>query len=300
VAELYDVVADPREEKNLVYLQKRIYEDMSAAAEAIIQKSSRNAYEMDSSKIDEETRERLSALGYVGSFADPAKLKGKKLADPKEKIGVFNELSRAREIGENGSPDEAIRIVQGIIATDPEATAASYDILGASYIAKNDLGRAAENFRKALDLDPQLMNAHYRLAWIAEKQGRLREAEAEYQKEIEITPGHFKALYNLAHVYQMTGELDKERETLEKCLDADPKFPLTYFYLARLYFVRGERTQEAIDLVKKGIDLKPDKAALPVGYFLLADLYNRVGDSARSRECAEKGRALAAALKNEK
>jgi arylsulfatase A-like enzyme/predicted Zn-dependent protease len=401
VPELYDIAADPHEEKNLVYLQKKVYEDLNAEAEAFIQKSSRNAYEMDTSRVDQETREKLSALGYVGSFTDPAKLKGKTLANPKEKIAVFNELSRAREIGMNGKPDEAIKIIQGIIATDPDITdayfsigsiyiqeqkygeaidyfkqvldrkpdetfaalnitrsyermgkleeaehfaldylqkgfeepqlyfmlgnmnflqkkydlaipyyekclslntesAGSCDTLAAIYIVKGDLARAEEYLRKALELNPRLPNVHYRIAWIAEKQGRLQEAEAEYVNELQISPQHFKALYNLARVYQTTGNIEKELETLKRCLEADPKFPLTYFYLARLYLVRGERTQEAIDFVKKGLDLKPDPSELPLGYFLLADLYKRVGDNVRSRECAEKGQALAAALKTGK
>jgi arylsulfatase A-like enzyme/uncharacterized protein HemY len=401
VPELYDIAADPGEENNLVYLQKKVYEDLNAEAESFIQKSSRNAYEMDASRVDQETREKLSALGYVGSFTDPAKLKGKTLANPKEKIAVFNELSRAREIGMNGTPDEAIKIIQGIITTDPDITdayfsigsiyvqeqkyreaidyfkqvldrkpdesfaalnitrsyermgkldeaerfaldylqkgfeepqlyfmlgnmnflqkkydkaipyfekcvsldtesAGSCDVLAAIYIVRGDLARAGEYLRKALELNPRLSNVHYRIAWIAEKQGRTVEAEAEYLKELEITPRHFKALYNLARVYQMTGNSEKEQETLKRCLEADPKFALTYFYLARLYLRRGERYQEAIDLVKKGLELKPDKAELPLGYFLLADLYNRVGDNARSQECAEKGQALAAALKNSK
>jgi arylsulfatase A-like enzyme/Tfp pilus assembly protein PilF len=298
--ELYDVAADPREEENFISLRQDVYHDMKAAAEAFINKASRNAYEKDVSKIDAGTRERLSALGYVGSFADPAKLRGKALADPKDKVVVYNKLARARELETSGRPDEAIRIVQAIIATDPEPTAASYDILGASYIAKNDLTRAEENLRKALDFDPQLMNAHYRIGWMAEKRGRVGEAEAEYLKELEVTPGHFKALYNLARVYHATGRSEKEMETLQRCLDADPRFPLTYIFLARLYLTRGERYPEAVDLVKKGLDLKPDPAMLPPAYALLAELYGRLGDGTRARDCARQAQALADALKKTK
>ena len=53
-----------------------------------------------------------------------------------------------------------------------------------------------------------------------------------------------------------------------------------------------EKFREAIDLVKKGIELKPEKKDLPLGYFLLADLYNRIGDSAKFSEYARKGKEL--------
>jgi arylsulfatase A-like enzyme/Tfp pilus assembly protein PilF len=293
--ELYDVTEDPAEEKNLLYLRKKVYEDLKAEAEAIIEAASRNAHVTDPSKIDAETREMLSALGYVGSFTDPATIKGKTLADPKDKIVIYNELARARDMEANGQPDEAIRIIRRILATEPDSTAASYDILGASHMAKNDLGQAEENLRKALELDPRLPNVHYRIGWIAEKKGRIRDAEAEYLTELQISPHHFRALYNLARIYQVTGRLDKAQEMLRKCLEADPKFPLTYFYLARLDLVKNERYSEAIDLVLKGLGLGPEPPELALGYFLLSDLYRRVGDDARSQEYAAKGRAQAEA-----
>jgi arylsulfatase A-like enzyme/predicted Zn-dependent protease len=398
VPELYDVVADPREENNLVYIEKKAYAKMRAEAEAFIERAGRNAYETDLSKIDEETREKLSALGYVGSFTDPAKLKGKTLGNPKEKIGIFNRLSEAREMGLNGKVDEAVGIIRGIIADDPEVTDAyfaigniyfqaqrykdaiqyfeqalgrkpddsfaainialayeamgsfeeaekfllgymekgfsdpqfyfmlgnmnyiqknydraipyfekclssnaesggSYSLLGAIYIVKDDLAKADECLRKAYEINPRLNNLHYFLAELAEKKGLTAEAEAEYLKELEISPRHFKTLYNLARLYRQSGDTARELDYLNSCLAADPAFPLTYFYLARIYLNRGERLEEAVDLVKKGIERKPAATELPLGYFLLADLFNRLGESALSDEYARKGQAAAEAAK---
>ena len=394
VPELYDIVQDPREQKNLVYLQKDVFEEMSSQADSFIQKNSQNAYETDTSKIDEETREKLAALGYVGSFTDPSKLKGKTLANPKDKIGIFNELSRAREIGMGGRPDEAIEIIQSIIASDPEITnayftmgniyfqqkkfseaieyfqqvlgrkpddtfaainvalsyegmgkfddaedflldylskgfkdsqfyfmlgnmnflqkkydraipyfeecislnadsAGSHNMLAAIYIIENDLPRATEHIQQAIQLNPRLSTVHYNQAQIYEKEGKIQEAEAAYLRELESSPKHFKSMYNLSRLYRMMGDTDREYEYLQKCIETEPNFPLSYFYLARIYLNRGERYQEAIDLVEKGIELKPEKAELPLGYFLLADLYDRLGDNARSQEYAQKGQSLA-------
>ena len=394
VPELYDVVADPGEEKNLVYLEKGIYDKLSAEAETFIRKSGQNAYEMDMTTVDEETREKLSALGYVGSFTDPSKLAGKKLSDPKDKIVVFNELSRAREIGMEGKPDEAIAIIRAIIATDPDITdayftigniqfqqqkyreaidyfqqvlgrkpddtfaainialayegmgefeeaekfllaymakgledpqfyfmlgninfirkaydkavtyfdkcislnaesAGSHNMLAAIALVREDLDGADRHLEEALRLNPRLSNAHYNRAQVFEKRGRPAEAEAEYLKEIEVSPRHFKSMYNLSRLYREVGDATKEYGYLKECLDTDPGFPLTYFYLARIYLNRGERYGEAVELVKKGIDLKPDRAELPLGYFLLADLYSRLGNGALSDEYAQKGRAAA-------
>jgi choline-sulfatase len=396
--ELYDLASDPREENNLAGREPGVFRDLKARAEAFIGRAGRGAYEMDASKVDAATRERLAALGYVGSFTDPAKLRDRTLADPKEKIVVYNRLAEAREMAKDGRAAEAVEIIRGIVAGDPEIpdayfslgsllaglgrldeaiaafeqvlalkpdegfaalnvavcyerqgrldeaerfaldylkkgveepqlyillgtmklgqknydeaipylersielnadSAGASDALATIYLAKGDMARAGEYLRKAAEIEPGRPNVHYRIGWIAEKQGRRPEAEAEYLAELRVSPKHFQALYNLARIYDAARNVEKERETLEKALEADPKFPLTYFYLARLHLAANERYPEAIELVHKGIALGPGPADLVLGYALLSDLYGRVGDAARSREYAAKGRALDAANK---
>jgi arylsulfatase A-like enzyme/Flp pilus assembly protein TadD len=404
VPELYDLDRDPGEGKNLVYLEKKVYEDLSARAVVLMEEAGRNALEVDINKVDEETREKLAALGYVGSFTDSSKLAGKKLADPKDKIGIFNELSRARETGMEGNFDEAIRTIEAIIKEDPtiadahfslgnifykarrfkEAIAAttksldlkpddsfavinianSYQALGqydeaeefvldymargfddsqlyfllgnlkvhqnetdkavtyfekclagnsrsasahnalaAIYINREnggDLPRAEEHLNAATAINATLLSLRYNMAQLREKQNRLPEAAALYIQEIQDAPKSFKALFNLSRVYRLMGREDEEFDTLQKTIETEPEFPIAYFYLARIHIRRGQNFEEAIALVKKGVELKPSPADLPLGYYLLADLYNRVGDNARSEEYARMGQAAAAAASKQK
>lgn len=401
VPELYDLEKDPAESKNLVYLEKGVFEDLSARAGALMANAGQNALEVDLSKVDEETREKLAALGYVGSFMDSSKLRGQKLADPKDKIVVFNELSRAREAGMEGDFDEAVRTIEGILAEDPtisdahfslgnilykarrfpealEAFRKSHDLkpddsftvinisncylamgrfdeaerfvlnyiaggfedaqlyfllgnlkvhrnepdralayfekclkvnprsasahnaMAAVYLnrdADGDPGRAEEHLGAAAAINPTLLSLRYNTAQLREKQGRLAEAADLYRQELEDAPRTFKALFNLSRVYRLMGREDDELETLRRTIEVEPDFPLSYFYLARISLRRGERYEEAIAWVNKGIELRPPAAELPLGYFLLADLYNRIGDNARSEEYARKGQAAAEAAK---
>jgi tetratricopeptide (TPR) repeat protein len=195
--------------------------------------------------------------------------------------------------------DKAIPYFEKCIALKAES-AGSYNLLAAIYIIKDDLARAEACLTKASEINPALANIRYNRAQIAEKRGDNRAAEDQYLKEIETSPKHFKALYNLSRLYRAEGDEAKEYDALKRCLDIDAAFPLTYFYLARIHLNRGEKYREAIDLVRKGLELKPEKSELPLGYFLLADLYNRVGDDARSREFAQKGQALSAGIQSKK
>jgi arylsulfatase A-like enzyme/Flp pilus assembly protein TadD len=404
VPELYDLDRDPGEEKNLVYLEKEVFRDLSARSEALMEEAGQNALEVDLEKVDEETREKLAALGYIGSFTDASKLEGVKLADPKDKIGIFNELSRARESGLSGDPEEAIRTISAIIAEDPAITdahfalgnvlykarrfeeaivafqrclelkpddsfpvinvansyqamgrfdeaeafvldhmargfedsqlyfllgnlkvhhgqpdkaipyfekclemnarsASAHNALAAVYLNRDETGdqaRAEEHLAAAAEINPTLMSLRYNTAQLREKQGRLDEAAELYRAEIEDAPSSYKALYNLSRVFRQMGREDEELVTLRKTIEVEPDFPLAYFYVARIILRRGGDYREAVDLIKKGIELNPAPAELPLGYFLLADIYNRLGDQALSAEYARKGQAAAQAASSRK
>jgi arylsulfatase A-like enzyme/predicted Zn-dependent protease len=392
-AELYDLTGDPDERNNLVSTHNKVLTKLKAEADKFMAKYSENAHEIDYRKMDEETREKLAALGYIGTFADSSKLEGKKLANPKEKIVVFNKLSRAKEIGLQGKVDEAVSIIKGIIADDPDivdayfslgniyfkhgkyeeaiesflesmerkpddaftvinianayrrmgkneeaeqfilshlekgisdsqfyfilgsiksiqknydeaikyyqqcltlnpSSSSSHNALAAIYLSNDDLLNAEKHIKSVLELNPELSNAHYNLAQLREKKGELRKAEEAYKKELEYLPNHFKACFNLSRLYRILGQEEEELEYLEKTIEINPDFPMSYFYLARIYLNKGQNFEEAVSLVKKGIDLKPDKKDLPLGYFLLADLYNRLGNESLSSEYAKKGQEL--------
>jgi tetratricopeptide (TPR) repeat protein len=363
-----------------------------------MEEASRSALEVDLSKVDEETREKLAALGYIGSFTDSSKLRGKTLADPKDKISVFNRLAQARESGLGGEPEEAIKTIRAIIAEDPgisdahfslgniyykskryeealeafeisldlkpddsfavinianalqalgrseEAerfvldrlargledpqlyfllgnvrvrrgdpdgavpyfeqclaanpqSASAHNAIAAIYLNKDRLEEAEAHLKAASAISPRLTSLRFNRATLLEKRGQLAEAADLYGQEIQDSPRNYRALFNLSRVYRLTGREDDELAALRRTIEAEPDFPVAYFYLARINLRRGQDYDGSIALVQKGIELKPSPSELPLGYFLLADLYNRVGDNARSAEYARLGQRAAEAAK---
>ena len=391
--ELYDLREDAREQRNLA-ADIGLLAPLRNEALRFIDERSRGALSADMSKVDEETRQRLAALGYVGTFTDPGRLQSKALANPKDKIGVFNELSRAREIGLEGDSDEAVRIIRSIIASDPDITdahfslgnvffkagryeealdafrralelkpddsftviniansyqrwgrpeeaerfvmdhlgrgfedpqlyfllgrlkydrkkydeaiplyektialnpssAASHNALAAIYILQDELDKAERHLEAGAAINETLYSLNYNRAQLFEKRGEPDKAAAAYRRELEVSPKNFRASYNLARLFRQLGRKDEERRYLEMTIDLASDFPLSYFYLARMFLNRGERYTEAVSLAKKGLELGPDPGEAPLGYFLLADLYNRLGDAAKSADFARRGRAAA-------
>jgi len=392
--ELYDLIDDPGEMKNLVSTNHAETRRLMRKAEQFIEMASKGALEIDYRNLDEEARQKLAALGYIGSFVDSSSLAGRKLGDPKEKIEIFNKLSRAKEMGLEGDVEKAVRMIDEIIKDDPDvidayftrgnlyfkehrfkealesffkvldkkpgdaftiinisnsyiamgdfdeaeklissvidsippdsqiyfilgniknakkeyeeaikyyeecirlnqSSASAYSELGGVYVTQGNFDRAEEYLEKALTLNPSLRNLHFYWAQIHEERGDLHKAAEEYRVEMENNPSNFRAAFNISRIYRITGDVENEKECLEKTIEINPKFPLSYFYLARIYLNKGQDFERAVELVKKGIELKPKKEDLPLGYFLLADLYNRLGDNWKSEEYARKGRELA-------
>ena len=101
--ELYDLQEDPaRADEHLSGPQGARRPDARAAA-ARWKRTSRRRRRRSSQavEVDPDAKARLAALGYVGSFVanvgDDASRAG--LADPKDKVHLFNMITRARDLG---------------------------------------------------------------------------------------------------------------------------------------------------------------------------------------------------------
>ncbi|WP_043433785.1 tetratricopeptide repeat protein [Cystobacter fuscus] len=69
-----------------------------------------------------------------------------------------------------------------------------------------DYARAEEGFQEVLHRAPQSLNAQFNLGVIAERQGRLADAQAAYEKVRFLDAGHVPTLLNLGRLYRMQGK----------------------------------------------------------------------------------------------
>ena len=114
----------------------------------------------------------------------------------------------------------------------------------------------------------------------------------EYQQELEANPGHAGALFNLAMIHRVAERPAEEESLLRQVLEIDPEHALANLFLARIYLRRNERYREAVVMVEGAIEEPLETDELVLGYFLLADLYNRLGDPRRANEYARRGQLL--------
>jgi tetratricopeptide (TPR) repeat protein len=190
--------------------------------------------------------------------------------------------------------DAAISHLEKAIAADREHSAVAHNLLGSAYLEKKMLEPAEREIRRSLEMRPQIPDAHYNLGLLYEEKSDLQRAAEEYRKEIEIHPGAYPAYFNLALLCAKTGDRQGEFEHFKEAVKANPQFARGNLFLAKAYLDRNENFDEAIRLARKGLELEPEAESAPLGHYVLADIYNRLGRLAEYRAELEKGQALEA------
>lgn len=399
--ELYDLDLDPREQKNIYSQDKSLAEKFARELKTLEEKMSRKGIEKKGpQQLDDDAREKLMALGYIGGFTSGSKLsQTENLGDPKDKIILYNkikvaqgasasreydvalakldevikedpgimearhvraniylQLDRAEDAieeckealsldSEYGAAvftlaqaykklkkfeeaiagfnrlvqldprdpkphvnlgeiyidikdfDKAISHLQQAIAIDPEHSSLAHNLLGAAFLEKKMLEPAEKELLKALEMRPRIPDAHYNLGLLYEEKGDLNRAVQEYKKEIEIHPHAYPAHFNLALLYRKMGLPREQIRELQEAIDSNKKFARAYLFLAKAYLDMNENYEEAISLAKKGLELDPEAESAPLGHYVLADIYNRLGRQEDYSSELQKGRALEQKIK---
>jgi tetratricopeptide (TPR) repeat protein len=172
--------------------------------------------------------------------------------------------------------------------------AAARNALGVIDITAGNLARAEREIREAIRQREDVRLAHFNLALIAESRGDLDTARQEYLEEIERHERSFKAWFNLGRLYERMGDRTRQIEAFQGAVDQNPGFAEGYLYLAKAYLDAQRDLPAAIDIARKGLSLAPRSPYAPLGHYVIADIYDRLGRPDLARREAEIGRRLEA------
>jgi tetratricopeptide (TPR) repeat protein len=277
--ELYDLINDPEEENNIVNMQAKEARRLKAVIDGFIEKWSRDAFQVDYRSIDEETREKLTALGYIGTFTDSSSLEGRKLGDPKEKIVIFNRLSKARELGLEGEFERAVEMMHGIIKEDPDVIDA-YFSLGNLYYKNHKFEESLEWYFKALERKPNDAFTVINITNSYMMMGNIDEAERFVLSVINFIPPDSQINFILGNIYNAKKEYEEAIKYYKECLRLNPSSPSAYSALGGVCIVQGN-LDEGEKHLEKAVELNPDLRNL---HYNLAQLFEERGNYERAME----------------
>ena len=287
--ELYDVDTDPGEKTNLFAERQALGERMIAQLRTLEGGFSKTDAAMPAADVDPEARERLAALGYVGTFVASAADPRTGRADPKDKIGLFNklgtamELSREREADPEASFTRIVALLDEVIEEDPQVIDAWF-MLGTKYLAHGDLEQAVDKFKRTLALKPDYDLAVFNLAQAYRRMGDDNAALAGFEHYLSLDPTDPFVQYQMGEIWLDRGDLARAEALFRRALQTDPSVASAKNALGVIALQRGDPAT-AERLIREALAGKPK---LRLAHFNLALLAEQRGDvRAAEREYVE-------------
>ena len=309
--ELFEVLDDPGETTNLAPERPGQVRQLQARLDQLVAElGQEGADDQAPEALDEETRAQLAALGYLGGSSRVRVDEGEPLADPKDKIVLYNLLKAAGTDSTEDRVEDAMAKVRRVLEEDPGILEAHL-ILGNLFVKQEDWDGAISAYREALALDPEYKSAILGLADAYRLAARYQEAAAGYRRLLELDPNDNKAFYHLAEIHAAEGEyeealevlagleatgeeraparnlkgecllslgrLDEAEAELRVALEMDDQLSDAWYNLALLFEERGDGSR-AIEAYETRLEMAPKDFR---SHFNVAKLYGAMGDPER-------------------
>jgi arylsulfatase A-like enzyme/Tfp pilus assembly protein PilF len=277
--ELYDLDRDPAETTNIYTERQGLGDRMNQELLALERRMSAGATPPQAAvEVDPDARGRLAALGYVGTFVSAAATDRAGLADPKDKITLFNLMTQARETARHDKEsDEGLRALARVVEEDPHVIDAWF-MLGNEYYRRHEYERAITQYKRALDLKPDYDLVVINMANAYRAMGRDRDAMVGYRRFMELEPKNAQIRYEAAQIMIDNGELDAAHAELVHALELEPKLAAARNALGVIALKHGD-TVSAESEIRAAI---AEKADVRLAHFNLALLAEQQGDFQRA------------------
>jgi len=153
----------------------------------------------------------------------------------KDSVAEFRDIEKEIEKGRkkrtkimNEKIDKFLKIIKEKMNPSVELTkelniklgyADKYCLIGIKYSENGNYDKAIEYHQKAIDINPELYEAHFNMGLSFSNKGLYNEAIKCFQKAIEIKPDFDLAYGNMANIYYKKGNIDKAIECYQKAIN---------------------------------------------------------------------------------
>ncbi len=119
------------------------------------------------------------------------------------------------------------------------------------------LAAAEETFLAATELKSDYLPAHYYLAAVYERQGKLEQAAARLVALRNNNPADIGLAFQLSQMLIRLEKYDIATQELERIVELSPEYSNALWYLASMYEIDGDQ-EKAIETIQKVIELNPE------------------------------------------
>ncbi len=184
----------------------------------------------------------------------------------------------------SGDRDVAEKAVAELLRKYPQDASLQL-LLGNIKYAVGLLVEASKHYEKALELNPGLCQAYYKLGVCYVRMGRLDEALKSFRKNVDAQCGsHAMSFYWMGLINSFLGKDDDALEAFTLLHTESPESLLANFFLAQLRMRRNEN-EEALKLLEELLAVSPDFAEV---HFLMGMVYERMHKNTDAIQCFRK------------
>jgi protein O-mannosyl-transferase len=128
----------------------------------------------------------------------------------------------------------------------------AHNNLGLQYELKGLDHQAIAEYKKALEIKPDLLEAHSNLANLYFKLKRYAEAKNEYEIVEKTSPPEKIAEVenNIANIYEAEGDFGQAIQRYRLALKLDPRITFAHFNLARIYYAQGQSDSAGLNILE--------------------------------------------------
>jgi tetratricopeptide (TPR) repeat protein len=178
-------------------------------------------------------------------------------------------------LGTRGAHDRAVGLLTKALEADQNFAQARV-ALGKSLYVTNNRWKASGEFRKALQINPKLAEAHKLLGdmLVTSPRRLYDQATQAYTAALEIWPDYAEARVGLGDARQAKGQFDEAIEEYKKALAIEPTNARVYLGMGKIYYNEKQLYHEAVSAYQQAIALDPK---LLDAHLSLGELYEEKG-----------------------
>lgn len=206
---------------------------------------------MDKGDLAESEKQLDMALKMAPAYREARALR----ADVFRRLGQKEKAEK--EFGNLAGLEDRLDLTDPVYYEMVEEGISSFwcQVRGNNYLKKGELNKAEEEFKKALEYQPNEAS-HTSLGYVYQRQKRYEAAMDHYEQALALSPDHLGALNNMAVIYYDLGDMDQADQVIDRALKIDPESAESWLNHGTFAKKRGNY-REAAESFHKGMDLAP-------------------------------------------
>ncbi len=279
--ELYDLVSDPGETRNLIKQQPNRARILKDRLKQILENSVRKDNSGSKAAMNEKEKRKLESLGYLASTSISEDFEfDQTKVDPKDLIGFHRLILKGIKLIHRNQLAKAKVLYETMLKEYPPHPETHYRLAGIAS-KQNDLDKAVKHLNAAIRINPEDSVIQLCLASVLAKQGRLDEALNHFDKGLQIDQDNASAHNNMAIIFRSQGKIKKAIYHFNAAIRIDPDNTISHKYLGDIMKRQGN-IDDAIVHYGTAIKLDPDfrEAQISLGeaHFVMGNIFVGKGE----------------------